>query len=472
MTSLRGRLLAAAFLLALFAIGVGAGPLMAIVALAGLIVIAVIWIWPHAGLIGMILTGVGIPMLASSSTTIPVSITQILAMITLISYVHWAVLNRQQPTYAPHMWALIVFGGVVVISVFLAPDKAQSLIGASIYIRALLFAGITAFLGTSWRSVTMIVLALTAAATLSSTLGVAEFAVPGFHIPADDDEQYQRTGSAVSTFSLEENTTLQRVSGGTGNYNWLAYTIALVMPLNLFWWRRSSGLFQQAIVLLITAVQLAALVLTYTRSGFIGLGAAAIYLIIRKRLSAWLPIGFVAIGLLTLPVWAPDRFAERMLSGEYLRQGTSTIRRDFIANGFNMATEKWLFGHGYGQFGPYFLAHSKSQYVPLMQDEIDKGSGSPNEIRPHNLYIDLVVDYGLVGLLSFGLIIAMLFHDLRTVERYGSSDKTELSVVLQASLISFCICGLFGHITIMRLPWVVVGLIAALRRAAIEDANR
>ena len=141
MTSLRGRLLAAAFLLALFVIGVGAGPLMAILALAGLIVIAVIWIWPHAGLIGMILTGVGIPMLASSSTTIPVSITQILAMITLISYVHWAVLNRQQPTYAPHMWALIVFGGVVVISVFLAPDKAQSLIGASIYIRALLFAG-------------------------------------------------------------------------------------------------------------------------------------------------------------------------------------------------------------------------------------------------------------------------------------------------------------------------------------------
>jgi hypothetical protein len=43
-----------------------------------------------------------------------------------------------------------------------------------------------------------------------------------------------------------------------------------------------------------------------------------------------------------------------------------------------------------------------------------------------------------------------------------------LAIVLQASLVVFSVCGLFGHISIMRVPWVLAGFAAALRRVTLQ----
>ncbi len=460
--------LALVVFVAVLALGLLAGPLLALVAMAGLVFVAVVWASPHVGLVGMIVAGVGVPFLASASERIPVSVTQLLALVTLASYLHWALRNRVLPTYAPHMVAMAVFTGVVLASVVHAPERLQSLIGASIYLRAVLFAATVAFLATTRRTLLLTVLALTFAATLPAILGVAEYAVPGFHIASDDDLQFQQTGATVSTFSLEDDTSIQRVSGGTGNYNWLAYTIAMLMPLNLFWWYAFPRPAVRIVVLGITAIQLAAMVLTYTRSAFIGLIVAGAFLVVKRQVRPWIPVTLVLAALVTLPLWAPERFAERMLSREYLAQGTSVMRRDYIVAGAKMFREHWLLGHGYGQFGDYFLARSDSQYVEHMRQEIERGAGPPESIRPHNMYVDVAVDYGILGLAAYLWLLALLLKDLREVERNGSPEASRLAIMLQASLVVFSVCGMFGHISIMRVPWVLAGLVAALRRVALQ----
>ena len=122
----------------------------------------------------------------------------------------------------------------------------------------------------------------------------------------------------------------------------------------------------------------------------------------------WIPVTLVLAALVTLPLWAPDRFAERMLSREYLAQGTSVMRRDYIVAGVKMFREQWLLGHGYGQFGDYFLARSDSQYVDHMRQEIERGAGPPESIRPHNMYVDVAVDYGILGLAAYLWLLALL----------------------------------------------------------------
>jgi hypothetical protein len=460
--------LALAVFAGVLALGLVAGPVLALVAMAGLVFAAVVWASPHVGLVGMIVAGVGVPFLASASERIPVSVTQLLALFTLASYLHWAMRNRVLPTYAPHMVAMGVFTGVVLASVAHAPDRLQSLLGASIYLRAVLFAATVAFLATTRRTVLLTALALTFAATLSSTLGVAEYVVPGFHIASDDDLQHRQTGATVSTFSLEDDSSIQRVSGGAGNYNWLAYTIAMLMPLNLFWWHAFPRPSARTVVLGITGIQLAAMVLTYTRSAFIGLAVAGAFLVMKRQVRPWVPVSLVLAALVTLPLWAPDRFAERMLSREYLAQGTSVMRRDLVVTGAQMFREHWLLGHGYGQYGDFFLAHSSSRYVEHMREEIERGAGPPESIRPHNMYIDLAVDYGILGLAAFLWLLALLMKDLREVERAGNLEARRLAIVLQASLVVFSVCGLFGHISIMRVPWVLAGFAAALRRVTLQ----
>jgi O-antigen ligase len=295
--------------------------------------------------------------------------------------------------------------------------------------------------------------------------------VPGFHIASDDDLQFARTGATVSTFSIEDDSTIQRVSGGTGNYNWLAYTLVLLMPLNLYWWHAYPSLRSRVILLALTGMQLAALVLTYTRSAFIGLLAAGLYLVMKREVKLWLPATAIGIALITLPLWAPDRFAERMLSREYFSKGTTVIRTDFIVTGIGMFRDKWVLGHGYGQFGEYFLRHSTSEYVTRMQEEIDRGAGAPHSIRPHNMYVDVAVDYGIIGLAAFLWLLTMLLRDLREAERHGEESERRIAVLLQASLIAFCVCGFFGHNSIMRAPWAIAGLVAAVRRVALETPD-
>lgn len=453
---------------ALVALFFAVGPLMALGALASLLVALAIWFWPTVGVVLMIVTGVGIPHLAAANSYIPISITQVVALLTIGSgaYSVWA--HREQFTYAPHFIAIVAFLAIVMASTLLKPDMEQSRIGASTYLRAAMFVGVVACLAIRRSSFMTAALSLTAAVTLCSVLGVAEYAVPGFHIPSADDEQYERTGAAVSTFSMEDDSdTIVRVSGGTGNYNWLAYTIAVGLPLNLFWWRYAKSSLAKFIVLAATVAQFAALVLTYTRSGFIGLAAAVVFLIWQRRLPLWIPAAIIGVAALTSPLWMPQRFLDRVFSTKYLAQGTTTIRKDFAYAGWDMFLQAPIFGHGYGQFGPFFMAHSKSIYVPPLRDEIEKGAGTENDIRPHNLYVDLACDYGIIGLGAFAAFVVLLYLDLSAVRAAAASPTdADLALLMQSALIAFCVSGFFGNIAIMKIPWVLSGLAAALRRVA------
>ena len=60
-----------------------------------------------------------------------------------------------------------------------------------------------------------------------------------------------------------------RVTGGTGHSNWLAFTLLLVMPLNIYWFSTRRTRTGKFLVVAITLVEFAALVLTITRLGMV-----------------------------------------------------------------------------------------------------------------------------------------------------------------------------------------------------------
>jgi hypothetical protein len=101
-----------------------------------------------------------------------------------------------------------------------------------------------------------------------------------------------------------------------------------VLPLNLFWFWYARGLAARLLVLGTAGLQLFALVLSYTRAGFLGLAVAGAYLVWRRVISfqlvAWAGAAAVVAGL----VWLPPGFVDRVFSFEYLAEGSTPMRKD------------------------------------------------------------------------------------------------------------------------------------------------
>lgn len=455
---------------AIAAVGGTLGPAAALAALAGLVLAPLMVLWPLIGLGIGIVFGVGIPVYAAANPEagMPVSLTQVCGVLTIAGWLLWAIRRRIPPTYSPHMVPLAAFLGVMVLSAMVSADRMESILGFARLSRSLMFYFLVANLATDRRAVLATCAALTIAVSISASLGIVEHFVPSFHTPTTDDVR------AEAGVSVDENDTevagaevIDRASGATGEYNYLAYALATVLPLNLFWWRIGRGPGLRLLALGLTVAQLLAMAFTYTRSGFIGVGVAVLYLVARRRLPLAPLLALVLVAGVTAPAWMPTGFFERMFSVQYLKEGTTPIRREMLTEGLRMIRERWLLGWGYGGFGPEFVDRSSSEYADALRLQAEEGGEPMNDIRCHNTYVEIGVEFGLLGLLPFLAFLWTVMRDLGAAGRAGDPSDADLAVALQASLVAFVVCGFFGNNVLMKVLWVVAGLAAGLRRVVL-----
>ena len=216
-----------------------------------------------------------------------------------------------------------------------------------------------------------------------------------------------------------------------------------------------------------------ALTMTYARAGLIGLAALTIYLVWRRvipvRLLAYAGVAAVLIGL----VWLPAGFIDRM-SLKYLEGGSTPARTALSGTALRMALDRPLLGHGYGQFGIKFIAEADQDlstesgaFAFEQARAVEEGRELAANIGAHNLFLEISVEYGLLGLIPFVAFIALAFRDLRCAERWGNNEYRLLAICLAAGLIGFLVTGMFVHSRYLKILWLMTGLAAALRRVVL-----
>lgn len=99
------------------------------------------------------------------------------------------------------------------------------------------------------------------------------------------------------------------------------------------------------------------------------------------------------------------------------------------------------------------------------------GSEPARLLRAHNLYLDVWVMHGLVGLLPLVLMFLLLLRELNQVAGAGPPEEAELALALMACLISFYLCGMGGHSQELKIFWVIAGLAAGLRRVVFSSSS-
>jgi O-antigen ligase len=186
---------------------------------------------------------------------------------------------------------------------------------------------------------------------------------------------------------------------------------------------------------------------------------------------AWkrkLPLGPLllvgALGLVTSPWWVPQGLVDRFFSEKYLREGSTPMRREIFGMAIQLIAQRPALGHGYQQFGPQFIKQSTTEMGAEWERRDEDGSEPAHLLRAHNLYLDVWVMHGAIGLLPLVLFYLLLLRELAQVTSHALPAQAELAVALSACLISFYLCGMGGHSQELKIFWVLAGLAAGLRR--------
>lgn len=246
------------------------------------------------------------------------------------------------------------------------------------------------------------------------------------------------------------------VEGIFGNPNDLATALNLLVPFAVALAILRRG-WQRALFAACAVLLLGGILVTFSRSGFLGLAA-----MVGFALFKWLPrrpgstvVAAVALGGL-LVVAAPGGYGDRLTSivdhGSDTT-GSATERIELLKRVAAVAANHTVLGVGIGNYHIYSI----------------------REMRAHNAYLEIAAELGVAGLVAYLILIFWPLYHLRRVEREARGREGEaaretsvLAVALQAAFLGYIVCSFFASIQYLWYLYYIVAYAIALRR--VHDA--
>lgn len=235
-----------------------------------------------------------------------------------------------------------------------------------------------------------------------------------------------------------------RIKGLFENSNDLALHLVTMIPIAIVLGISKRDPFRKLIYLGTAALMVGAVVVTYSRGGFLGLVAAGLILVRRlgrkNRVGTTVAMVFAVIMFLAL---APGAYSGRLSSifnSSADLTGSSSQRNEVLKRSFWVALRHPVLGVGIGNFRHH----------------------SPRNLETHNAYTQVASEMGLAAMVIYILFLVHPLRRLRLIENesYSKPERSRfyyLSVGLQASLVGFMVSSFFGAVAYQ---WYVYYLVA------------
>ena len=254
-----------------------------------------------------------------------------------------------------------------------------------------------------------------------------------------------------------ENNTLRitgRIKGLFENSNDLAMHLVSMIPIAIALALSGRGPLRKLIYLGAAAVMVGAVIVTFSRGGFIGLVAMALVLVRRlgrkNRVATTTALVFAVI---LFVAFAPGAYSSRLStifnSSADLTESSSQ-RTEILKRSVWVALRYPLFGVGIGNF------YHKS----------------PRNLVSHNSYTQVASEMGLAAMVVYILFQVHPIRRLRLIENesYAKRDRARfyyLSIGLQAALVGFMTSSFFGSVAYHWYVYYLVGYAVCLHRLYI-----
>jgi O-antigen ligase len=245
-----------------------------------------------------------------------------------------------------------------------------------------------------------------------------------------------------------------RIKGLFENSNDLALHLVSVIPIAVALGLSGRNPLKKLIYFGVTGLMVGAVIVTFSRGGFIGLIAATFVLVRRlgkkNRVATTTALAFAVILFLAL---APGAFSNRLstiFNSAADLTGSSSQRTEVLKRSVWVALRYPLLGVGIGNF------HHKS----------------PRNLETHNAYTQVAAEMGLAAGVIYVLFLIHPIRRMRLIENesYAEPDRRRfyyLSIGLQASLIGFMFSSFFGAVAYQWYVYYLVGYAVCLHRLFI-----
>ena len=265
-----------------------------------------------------------------------------------------------------------------------------------------------------------------------------------------------------------------RIAGPLGDPNFFAQILVMTVPIALYLAWTADDLRRRVLGIAAAAVAGGATVFTYSRGGAVALGGVLIACVfthginLRKAAMSLMPV------LLVLGMAMPDDFARRLTTLNQLLPGSDEVlrpdssfgeRRMFVAAAWHMFEDAPLLGVGAGNYGTHFL-----EYAQQVGSDVRLYVTPTEGYYPHNLYLEIAAETGIVGLLLFaGAVVVCVTNLWRSrsallTANAGSSAGLVTGCVI--ALAGYLLTSVFLHGHFIRYWWLLIGFAAAAQKLA------
>jgi O-antigen ligase len=248
----------------------------------------------------------------------------------------------------------------------------------------------------------------------------------------------------------------QGVNSMVGGPNELAGLLLALLPFLVALIRCTKNFFAKLLFLSLGGLSLFVLLLTGARISLLALLALGVFYIFESRHKL---VTLVAVLALSATLWfsLPAQYQKRFLTVKQYAQGgelddSNKLRLAVWDAGWRMFLDHPILGVGAGQFATaYGLVYSGKAHTAWMQ--------------PHNLFLQVTCELGLVGLCIFVYFVFQIWKANREVLRMRGSPGLEINyhfaVACSFMLIGVALISMVSH-TLYRPYWyLLAGLVAS-----------
>ena len=199
------------------------------------------------------------------------------------------------------------------------------------------------------------------------------------------------------------------------------------------------------------------MVLTHSRGAWLGLMLAfAVFALMRDRRLVALGI----IALLLAPLFIPPEVLQRFLSIGDMADTSTSYRVSIWLGAIDMLRVFWPIGIGQGVENFNFIY---SMYA----------FSAVHTQHSHNMYLQIMIYWGIAGITLFLIIIGGFFKGLFKVAKKASLQLKTIAAALAAGMAGFLLKGLTDNVVynfrVLAFFWVMIALGAALASLTKEE---
>jgi probable O-glycosylation ligase (exosortase A-associated) len=258
-------------------------------------------------------------------------------------------------------------------------------------------------------------------------------------------------------------------AGLIGDRNYMAILLCAIIPVVFYMGNAEKDKRLKMVLRFILAGDILALILTYSRAGFLGMAAIGVFMFLKAKQK--ILAGFAGIIMLVL-------FVNYVLPEQYLERLQTMKNIDLEAEDVDMsaASRLALWGSALEMIlaNPVFgVGFYNSEAV--MGDYPDPRTGRSSPGRSiHNSLLQVGAEVGLPAFIVYVFIFSSIYRLLGKIKRkvrlgHLNEEIWEYASMLQVAFVGFFVSAFFANATFIDLSWHMVGLTIALDQIVKKD---